>query len=186
MRKVQLDDVRLIGARVVAAPLWAYRDDGDGYLSTYRRIDALWSDVTPRLEAIAEALRRRHEEKRAKFEAMEGSPNRAVREDARNWLSWDRKDPPSFRPHVPDTFRGDLDFRTCDLCGERFLSTSSRTAATCSARCLRARCRRRLRRPYVVHMSRPCDHCGEPFTPTRADAQYCSGRCRVAHHRAKV
>jgi hypothetical protein len=29
-----------------------------------------------------------------------------------------------------------------------------------------------------------CAHCGEPFTPARSDARYCSGRCRVAAHRA--
>jgi hypothetical protein len=30
-----------------------------------------------------------------------------------------------------------------------------------------------------------CDRCGEEFTPKRRDARYCSGRCRVAAHRAK-
>ena len=28
-----------------------------------------------------------------------------------------------------------------------------------------------------------CRHCGVEFTPTRSDARYCSGRCRVAAHR---
>lgn len=32
--------------------------------------------------------------------------------------------------------------------------------------------------------SRPCHQCGETFTPSRTDARYCSGRCRVAAHRA--
>ena len=30
-----------------------------------------------------------------------------------------------------------------------------------------------------------CGQCGQTFTPKRSDAQYCSGRCRVAAHRAK-
>jgi hypothetical protein len=30
-----------------------------------------------------------------------------------------------------------------------------------------------------------CQHCGSAFTPARSDAKYCSGKCRVAAHRAK-
>jgi hypothetical protein len=30
-----------------------------------------------------------------------------------------------------------------------------------------------------------CAHCGQPFTPERSSARYCSARCRVAAHRAK-
>jgi hypothetical protein len=30
-----------------------------------------------------------------------------------------------------------------------------------------------------------CEHCGGTFTPRRRDARFCSGRCRVAAHRAK-
>jgi hypothetical protein len=33
--------------------------------------------------------------------------------------------------------------------------------------------------------TRSCDHCGETFAPTRSDAKFCSGRCRVAAHREK-
>src|SRR5215203_1298838 len=32
--------------------------------------------------------------------------------------------------------------------------------------------------------TRECEHCSQPFTPSRYDARYCSGRCRVAAHRA--
>lgn len=32
-------------------------------------------------------------------------------------------------------------------------------------------------------VARTCRHCGEPFTPARTTAQFCSARCRVAHHR---
>lgn len=30
-----------------------------------------------------------------------------------------------------------------------------------------------------------CEHCHEPFVPTRSDARYCSTRCRVAAHRSR-
>lgn len=30
-----------------------------------------------------------------------------------------------------------------------------------------------------------CAHCGESYTPKRANSLYCSGKCRVAAHRAK-
>jgi hypothetical protein len=33
-------------------------------------------------------------------------------------------------------------------------------------------------------LTRACDQCGSEFTPTRRDARFCSGRCRVAAHRA--
>ncbi len=39
----------------------------------------------------------------------------------------------------------------------------------------------------VVPAVRPatsCDHCGTEFEPARSDARFCSGRCRVAAHRA--
>jgi hypothetical protein len=32
----------------------------------------------------------------------------------------------------------------------------------------------------------PCAHCGEKFKPQRTTARYCSARCRVAAHRAKL
>jgi hypothetical protein len=31
-----------------------------------------------------------------------------------------------------------------------------------------------------------CQHCGEMFKSKRIHKQFCSGRCRVAAHRAKV
>lgn len=34
-------------------------------------------------------------------------------------------------------------------------------------------------RRAVVHLPRPCEMCGEAFTPRRSDARFCSGRCRV-------
>jgi hypothetical protein len=34
--------------------------------------------------------------------------------------------------------------------------------------------------------TRACAHCGQTFTPKRSDARYCSGRCRVAAHRAPL
>lgn len=40
-------------------------------------------------------------------------------------------------------------------------------------------------KPRVQHDPMPCAHCGEDFTPKRSDARYCSGKCRVAAHRAR-
>jgi len=33
---------------------------------------------------------------------------------------------------------------------------------------------------------RACAQCGEPFTPTRSDADYCSGKCRTAAYRDRL
>lgn len=35
-------------------------------------------------------------------------------------------------------------------------------------------------------MERRCEHCNQPFTAQNPAAKYCSGRCRVAAHRAKL
>jgi hypothetical protein len=37
----------------------------------------------------------------------------------------------------------------------------------------------------VVHTP-TCQRCGQVFTARRSDARYCSGRCRVAAHRANA
>jgi hypothetical protein len=34
--------------------------------------------------------------------------------------------------------------------------------------------------------SRTCAQCGETFAPKRSDARFCSTRCRVAAHRARL
>src|ERR1035437_10840051 len=35
-------------------------------------------------------------------------------------------------------------------------------------------------------LARECRHCGNGYIPRRSDSRYCSTRCRVAAHRAKV
>ena len=52
--------------------------------------------------------------------------------------------------------------------------------AVCSARCS-ARARRADR---AAQREVTCEWCGDPFLQTRSDARFCSGRCRVAAHRA--
>jgi hypothetical protein len=41
----------------------------------------------------------------------------------------------------------------------------------------------RQRRAEARGPSRPCLECGEHFEPTRADAKFCSGRCKQKHYR---
>jgi hypothetical protein len=45
---------------------------------------------------------------------------------------------------------------------------------------------RRWRGSDVPHDDRSCPQCGSIFTPERSTAHYCSTRCRVAAHRAKL
>jgi hypothetical protein len=85
--------------------------------------------------------------------------------------------------------RGYLDLGPCEGCGRtvhRALTRRPQTVACCDEcrkviRRRRARQRRLDRR--IVDTGR-CSWCGDPFTPARRDARYCSGRCRVAAHRA--
>jgi putative heme degradation protein len=34
-------------------------------------------------------------------------------------------------------------------------------------------------------MEKTCDGCGQPFTPARSDARFCSGRCRTVAYRVR-
>lgn len=54
------------------------------------------------------------------------------------------------------------------------------TPATVCTVCLEAEAAARRPTP------RPCERCAGTFTPARSDARFCSGRCRVAAHRAKA
>lgn len=59
-------------------------------------------------------------------------------------------------------------------------------AAAARRRRLRAAAARRRRAERAAAIERTCAVCGEPFRPSRSDALTCSGRCRVAAHRARA
>ena len=42
-----------------------------------------------------------------------------------------------------------------------------------------------IRRNSYFWLELICQHCGEPFQSKRVHKLYCSGRCRVAAHRAR-
>jgi uncharacterized OB-fold protein len=76
---------------------------------------------------------------------------------------------------------------TCDVCGEVFVPPyGPRRRRFCSDECRRAHDRQRKAWTPVVHVEQSCAQCGELFVPARSDARYCSGRCRVAAHRASA
>jgi hypothetical protein len=71
----------------------------------------------------------------------------------------------------------------CESCGRSVVvvARDGRVRHTaCSHEC-RAELRERSRR--VHHEPRPCAECGEPFVPTRRDAETCGGRCRTRRWR---
>jgi hypothetical protein len=76
--------------------------------------------------------------------------------------------------------------KRCLVCGSEFYGLGR--VLTCTEVCAAARRRSthvhsKAPRLRIEHEPRPCHHCGHEFTPTRADARFCSGRCRTAHHR---
>jgi hypothetical protein len=76
--------------------------------------------------------------------------------------------------------------KICVVCYKSFFGIGNVSA--CTDQCAKerrhsTRTRGTKRRRPVYHDLRPCKHCGEPFKPRRADAVYCSPRCRVADHR---
>lgn len=44
---------------------------------------------------------------------------------------------------------------------------------------------RKFDRSGAAMIGRPCDQCGQSFVPARADARFCSARCRSAAYRAR-
>jgi hypothetical protein len=36
---------------------------------------------------------------------------------------------------------------------------------------------------FTIEVGAACAHCGTAFQPRRTTAQFCSAKCRVAHHR---
>lgn len=78
----------------------------------------------------------------------------------------------------------------CPACDRPRFWAGSRTAPHpyCDPECQRAAMAARARESRAVaRAARPaqnCAHCGEFYVPSRSDSRYCSGRCRVAVHRA--
>lgn len=81
--------------------------------------------------------------------------------------------------------------RACRCCGQRFASFHGTQLCSdeCATEMLRAGSRERARaRPSRAKVldDRACEHCGDQFTPARADAKFCSVKCRVAAHRGRA
>jgi hypothetical protein len=169
MRTLTLDDIRVSdGDRklVIAAPTWAY-EPGVIYNSKqrYRPIKEAWVLID---EAIRKIPDRRPEWRKPGSKFYFANARTCVSEPTLRML------------------------HDCRLCGEAFFGYGR--TQFCSARCYRTRRkqthvyskqpRKKYPREPVDHDYRPCEHCGWEFEPTRKDARFCSGRCRVAAHRA--
>jgi hypothetical protein len=183
-RKLTMNDIRVnTGGVLVAAPKWAYvphyASNNMAYVKTskgttlrpvgepryYVQIEKLWG---PLMKEICR--------QRADF----------VEAAKRQQTSWPRSMRTVLRLHQPLTSPGKKALKTCLVCEREFFALG--LISTCTDKCAKARkdatrTRGKAPRPRVTHELRPCQECGEPFMPTRADALYCSGRCRVAHHR---
>jgi hypothetical protein len=70
----------------------------------------------------------------------------------------------------------------CSRCGQPFVVHG--TQVYCSIECAREE-RNERRREANERRPRECARCGKTFTPTRSDALFCSGRCRIAAHRLR-
>jgi hypothetical protein len=108
------------------------------------------------------------------------------------WAELDRREEqePPRRVHWPrrrGLSRCDA-VRTCTICDKAFMGLNYPRNVTCSDRCHKAwrkqnHVQSKQPRPHVSHDPKACPQCGQPFTPKRSDARFCSVRCRVAHHR---
>jgi len=187
VRVLTIDDVYVTrGLEVYAAPAWAFERCPSLGISI-RPIDAAW-------EPLREELGRRRREvadrKKARWEAIMAAAARGD-EWAKTLVSMSvafRRHAVVHQPHhgFPrlDCYRGPGRYpRTCKVCESEFFHVGRVTC--CSNRCAAIRRKDTHVQPKrVEHGLRQCGQCGEWFTPARVDARFCSGRCRVANHRA--
>jgi hypothetical protein len=84
--------------------------------------------------------------------------------------------------------------RICWSCRQPFQVTThsrSRRCRECQRKeeMTRQRERRHLAAGLATATGKPikrkCQQCGQPFTPQRSTARFCSASCRVAHHRGQ-
>jgi len=142
-----------------------------------------WGDI---LADWAERLRRRHE-----YEVWLYEDLMAAVEDRKLPAMVLSRKPPE-HPRAPQSLESIrfYDRGECASCGVpygrwhaaiKYCSTSCKAAATRRMAAENAR-RRRSEGRTTDHT---CQHCGASFEPKRADARFCSGRCRVAFHRSQ-
>jgi len=175
-RKVTLDDIRLgPGGIMIAAPAWAY--DRSSLIRTSRGVVSIPGLGEPRqIEESWDPLMGEVNAKRREHIASERASQAA----------WPRRSRHEFHLGQPLKYPESRHHRQCSVCRKDFYGLGNVTC--CTEKCARTRrdatrTRSKVPRPHVHHDARPCPQCGEPFTPRRSDAVYCSLRCRVAHHR---
>jgi hypothetical protein len=185
-RKLTYEDIRVsCGFIVIAAPRWAYAPyyapedlwhikTSDGIVTRpkgdptyYRPIEELWGGI---LDEVAR--------KRSDF----------IEAEKQRQLKW----PASMRTRLgrvqPLRSPDEKTIKTCPVCRYSFFGLGSTT--TCTEACAKIRRKQvhvhsKQPRPHVSHDERLCPQCRVAFTPRRSDAVFCSGRCRVAHHRER-
>jgi hypothetical protein len=76
----------------------------------------------------------------------------------------------------------------CENCEReiRHWDLSQRMPTACCAECRRLASNKRSReRRRITNETIACEKCGETFEPTRADARFCSSRCRQSAYRER-
>jgi hypothetical protein len=184
-------DVRLgWQGRIVAAPLWAFVVvKGKSYVA-YEPYLPCWGKLLERLHREADQDHKRWTAT-LKADAEESAPDGALPDAERHtfykgWLeSHEGSSPPTVgAPRFVSYrwYRRRLPYR-CVVCGKEFLGNG--VACYCSDACCE-----KNKAPYKSqarpHAEVACARCGKVFRQARKDAVYCTGKCRVAAHRAKA
>lgn len=78
----------------------------------------------------------------------------------------------------------ELLYDDCIRCGKRTHRNNFRRRRYCSDACV-ASARNERRDRTHDRVPRPCDTCGDTFTPPRSDGRYCSAACRQKAYRAR-
>jgi hypothetical protein len=177
-RVLKLSDVRRSSGRhnfeVIAAPTWAFNRDG-GWVYP---IPELWEPLLAELRRLADEdhARQLDDLRQLMGRVQAGTATGAERQMA-GLMARSLTERPIIRAMVATRDQE----RSCRVCRSVFYSVTA--ARYCSDTCHTRRPIRRKSRAKV-RPPRPCDRCAVVFQSSRADARFCSVRCRVAAHRA--
>ena len=188
-RRLTVDDVRLArnGWTLLAVPLWAYRHVRLPGWSFFEPVPSAWRPLLRRLQRRADRV---YAELAAECqrlrEGLEAGTLTAADQSNLTFLAGVGINPltPPARARVrPLRAREPQECWTCDA---KFIGWTHNQGRYCSNHCAREARRTRPRASRAKpaeSRTRTCLVCRERFTPSRGDARYCSGRCRVTAFR---
>jgi hypothetical protein len=157
---------------IMTGPQWAFRE------SDFLRGEPIAAAWAPLLRDLQKETNKLYREDLARYEDFQANIGAEENRFRVFWGVQPRK-PERVKVWLPSYFH--RAYWNCATCGKEYYCCSLQSRY-CTETCFAKRPRPSRAKP---RQARRCIVCGEEFTPARKHARTCSGRCRVAYHRAK-